>query len=108
MKHDYSKTRQSLAKLFVIIVSIGLTASFFAPTQCYFGERSYKKNCALNLRAIGVAFIQHSTEHQAFPHIKSAEMPHDTTDVSKVFRALISDRYIDNTEVYICPESEDF
>ena len=98
----------TLIELLTVIAVIAVLATFLTPSLLSAKEKANKKECANNLRRIGVGLIQYSNENSFFPHMQSLATPNLATDVAKVYRTLIYFKYIDNADVYICPSSEDF
>ena len=99
----------SLVELAVIVGSMALIGLFLfcTPARHCCGTVSYKQKCANNLKGIAIGLILYSNDYQDFPHMRSHREENTAADVSTVMRTLVQLKYIDNTEAYICPSSED-
>lgn len=98
----------TLIELLVVIAIIGILASFLAPALQNGKKSALKAQCANNLRGIGTALILYSNDYRFFPHMQALNTENSEADVSSVYRSLVYFKYIDNTQAYICPSSEDF
>jgi prepilin-type processing-associated H-X9-DG protein len=104
---QWSGLKILLMILGTFVLSCGALA-FLAPIMTTSRTPANKQKCANNLKGIGLAMILYSNDYRFFPHMQSLNAPNKSSDVAKVYRTLIYFKYIDNSEAYICPSSEDF
>lgn len=83
--------------------------SFLWPAFVRPGRRvSTRMACARNLKALAFASLMYASEHRYLPHMAGANEAQSNEQVSDAFRTLYYYQYIDTTEVFLCPSSEDF
>jgi len=73
-------------------------------------DRAKKTKCANNLRQLGLASVMYSDDKRFFPHVgKLTELDGrvNTNHVPRYMLTLLTFGYLDNPEVFVCPESYD-
>ena len=90
------------------VITTALLVALFVPIQTRRYSRCGKSKCSNNLKGIAIAMILYSNDHRYFPHVGSRAGENSPEDISTVYRKLVRRKYMDNTEAYICPSSEDF
>ncbi|MDF1667514.1 MAG: hypothetical protein P1V97_37595, partial [Planctomycetota bacterium] len=95
--------------MFIVgICVLGFLAALIMPALMKARTQAGKTKCTNNLRGIGIASILYSNDRRFFPHMTSSKKEHSKEQINDVYRTLVQGKYIDNAEVYICPNSNDY
>jgi prepilin-type processing-associated H-X9-DG protein len=86
---------------------LGILASLLMPALIRAKEQAGKAKCHNNIKGLEIAMIMYSNDYRFFPHMTSLKKRHTEEHVSDVYRTLIQLKYMDNSEVFICPQSEE-
>ena len=97
----------------LLVLGAGLSLccllSFLWPAFVRPGRRVSKRMaCSRNLKSLAFASLVYASEHRYLPHMAWGNEAQSNEQVSDAFRTLYYYQYIDTTEVFLCPHSEDF
>jgi type II secretory pathway pseudopilin PulG len=89
---------------------VGILASLLMPALMKAKQKANRTKCSNNLRQVALSMIQYADDKRFYPHVRGMrDLDGDatTSDTPKIARTLIWVGYMDNPEVFICPESLD-
>lgn len=100
--------------ILVVIVGgmclVGVLASLLMPAMMKAKQKANRTKCSNHLRRNALAMIQYADDKRFYPHVRGMrDLDGDvtTSDTPKIARTLIWHGYLDDPEVFICPESYD-
>ena len=110
MRPIRSKKGFTLIELLVVIAIIGILATLLMPALMKAKEKANRTKCSNNLRQLGLAAINYSSDKRFFPHIGpilTVDGGFQTNQTPVIVRAMLWYNYTDNPEGLICPSSYD-